>query len=286
MTIDTSDWGSLSLNEHESEHYEKLGIEIQQQLDLAEDAAFISLHGLTSSEHYPRLDDPKGLAFLFMIKTAKSIRFAVIGLRLGYYTGASSVMRSALEALSFAYLFDSEPQQVAVWLRNELSGRDHEEIEGLRSKQIRNAKKSLLDQECKRQIVKDAMVTFCQEANKYTHTTILGLAKEFGVDIGYLLPDELAEAEGDPDMALERFVFTSQFGKNILQKRVDGTSPDDEIVEIEIIGRYDEEALSDLSSFIFYIGHRLLDMTKDAFAIKNKEFHNYYRDWHETINRL
>ena len=62
----------------------------------------------------------------------------------------------------------------------------------------------MLDSENQPKVIREGLHGFKNSANKLTHTTLVGLAKEFNIDIGILLPDEIAEAEGDLDEALDR----------------------------------------------------------------------------------
>lgn len=282
---DTNEWQFLHLNDDETLHYKQLSREVGQHLALAENAAIITVNGLMSLEDHPHINEPAGLVSLLMVKTAKNIRLGVIGLKLGYYPGASAVLRSALESLLYASLFHSDPSQIAIWLRNEFSGRPKSELDEPRSKQMQYAKKDLLGYENEPRVIKDAMMNFWRDANKYSHATLEGLAKEFGVDIEYLVPDELAEAEGDLDQALDRYALLSSFGKNMLREYTTTGEIDKEKLTLEIVGRYDEDTIFELSSFAFYIAHRLLDIT-NTFAIKDKEFNKNYRDWHKAIKQL
>lgn len=282
--MDESEWKMLTLNDDEEEHYKQIGGEAERHLALAEAASIITLNGLMSLEEYPRINEVKALVTLLMAKAAKNVRLAIIGLKLGYYAGASAILRSAFESLTFAYLFNSEPSQVATWLRNEFSNRPQSDLSYLRNEQTKEAKKALLELGNEPPIIRDVIGGFLKEANKYTHATLIGLAREFNVDIEYFVPDELASAEDDLDSALDRYVLLSSFGKNILeQDRTDKS--EDELLWIQLAGRYDEDTLFNLSAVAFYIAHRLLDMTK-AFVIRNKEYDQNYRDWHKAIEEL
>ena len=138
--MDESEWNMLSLNDDEVEHYRQIGGEVEQHLALAEAASIITLNGLMSLEEYPRINEVKALVTLLMAKAAKNVRLAVIDLKLGYYTGTSAILRSAFESLTFAFLFNSEPSQVAIWLRNEFSSRPQTDLNNLRNQQTKEGK--------------------------------------------------------------------------------------------------------------------------------------------------
>lgn len=283
--MDESEWNILSLNDDEVEHYKQIGEEAEQRLALAEAASIITLNGLMSLEEYPRINEVKALVTLLMAKAAKNVRLAVIALKLGYYAGASAILRSAFESLTFAFLFNSEPSQVAMWLRNEFSSRPQTDLNNLRNQQIKRSKKALWNLGNEPPLIRDVIGGFLREANKYTHATLIGLAKEFNIDIEYFVPDELARAEGDLDSALDRYALLSSFGKNILLEQTRTDEREDELLYIQLAGRYDKDTLFELSAVAFYIAHRLLDVT-NAFAIRNKEYDQNYRDWHKAIKEL
>ncbi len=271
-------------DDDEAEHLRNLSEDVLKHLALARNAAIITLNGLMSLEMPIRLNEPEGIILFLMAKCAKTLRFSLIGLKIGYYSGAATLLRSAFESLAHAFLFDADPKQVAIWLRNEFSSRPQYDLDVKRSEQTRDAKKALLHMENDPRTIKEATDDFWQGANKYTHATLQGLAKEFGVDISDLVPDELAQTEEDLDWALERYILLSTYGKDML-KSVETNSSDTEPIEIQLLGKYDEEVLLDLSLFAFYVGHRLLDMT-NVLDIKDMEFQKQYKEWHEAIKNI
>ena len=90
---DEGEWNILNLNDDEADHLKRISRDISQHLALAENAAVITLNGLMSLKQYPRIDKPEAFVSLLMAKSAKNVRFAVKGLKLGYYSGASSALR-------------------------------------------------------------------------------------------------------------------------------------------------------------------------------------------------
>ena len=287
--LDENEWRFLHLDDDEAAHKRQIAGEIQKVLLLTNRAAILTMNGLISLENVPPFNEPKGLIFLLLAKVAQNIRFATIGLRLGYYTGACAVLRSAFEALTYVALFESNESEVAKWFRNEFSDKPQSERDSLHSTQRKAAKEALLNWENSRPVIKDAMYDFLRTANKRIHSSIRGLAEEFGMDIGNLVPDELDEillkVEGDIGKALDTYALLSSFGKNIINKQ-DSDTEEKIAIQIHLFNQYHETTLADLAGFAFYIGHRLLDSASINFSIQDKEFNKGDRDWHRAIKDI
>jgi len=225
-----------------------------------------------------------------MAKSAKNVRFAVKGLKLGYYSGASAALRSAFEDLAFAVLFNLEPSQVAKWFRNEFSKLPFDQLNSFRERQKKDAKQALLSQENSPMIIRDAMSDYVSKANMHIHPSILGLSEEFGIDLEYFINEEMGEAlsesEGDLTKALDRYILKTSFRDYVPREKSSGSEDTSELVFVELAGRYDEDKLGDLALFAFYIAHRLLDFTKIVFEVESKEFVRHYEEWHEAIRDL
>lgn len=277
----------FDFDDDEKDHYQAIEEEIVATLHLANTASIITLNGLGLLDSPPSINTAPALVTFLMAKTANSIRNAVKGLKLGYYSSTATVLRSALESLSFAYLFDSNSNEVASWLRNEFSNRPRSELSSLRNDQIQKAIHRMLDSENQPKVIAEGLRGFKKGANKLTHATLVGLAKEFNIDIGMLLPDEIAEAEGDLDEALNRYALLSAYGENILTKRIesDKQRDEDEMVWVQYTNQYIKDEIFDLSIIAFYIAHRLLDLTQ-SFSISNRDFQQDYREWHKESKNL
>lgn len=277
----------LNIHPDESRHVGDMSEEIVSNLDLAETAAIITLNGFCSIKDPVRFNEPKGLILLLLSKAAKNIRLAAVGLRLGYYSGSSAVIRSALESLSYAALFDKYPARVDEWFINEFSSRTPAQKADVLRKQASDAKKALLELETNRLTIKDAMNEFLEKANQTLHTSMSGLAEEFGMDVGELVPDdfgtEFENAGGNFVQAMSRYAFLRRFGKSIAKKQgpVDETQPS----LIQIYGRYHEPTLSDLALFSFFVAHRILDIAKMCFDFQDEAFNEDYRAWHKEIHQ-
>ena len=273
----------LELNEDEAEHRSDVAEDIAGTLELANNAAALALNGLMMAEDVPRLNEPKGIASLLLAKAAQNVRFACTGLTLGYYSGSSGALRSAYEALIYAALFSTSPEEIPIWIRIEFS----ETPEPDRADQKRRAKRALLDQEKSRHVIKEALIQFVEDGNRRIHSTVKGLADEFGIDIDYLLPDDLEESflqlGEDFDMAVSLSAFASKHDARPAQNGGSGGSAEQEIINVDLVGRYDAEMLEDIATFALYLGHRLLDWTADTFTINDRDFTRGYRDWHKEL---
>ena len=98
-------------DQDELDHQKSISDEIKKNLGLAYYGAVLAVNGLYATNDTLRLDESKGLVSLLLTKAAQNVRFAVRGLTDGYYSGAISVLRSALEALEFASVFSSKPDE-------------------------------------------------------------------------------------------------------------------------------------------------------------------------------
>lgn len=279
---------ALILDDDELYHYQMVSPDVGNRLSLAEQAAVITLNGLISLDKPPRINDIKALETFLLAKSAKDIRFAAIGVKLGYYSSASAVLRSALESLSFTALFSSDESQIANWFRSELSGVTKEKPYKKWKKQTNKARKALLEKEQNHNqlTMENALAELVWDANKSIHSTIHGLAKEFGLDIADFFPDDLQHAcekyNGDIERALNHYVLQAKFGKNMSSIPTQSDEPIEEI-PIVLSGRYDETVINGLALFTFYIGHRLLDFTNDLFEINDQSFKKDFEKWHKAI---
>lgn len=284
--MEENETGEFSLEQDESEHFERISDEVMQNIELAESAAKITINGFASIKEPVRINEARGLVLLLLAKAAKNVRFAAVGLKLGYYSGVSAVVRSALESLLYAALFDSEPRQAEEWFINEFSSKSTTEMNAFRERQMKAARQALLDLETNRLVIKDAMHEFTQKANRSVHASMEGLSDEFGISLDSLLPDdfrkEYEKAGFDFDSAIARYSFLRRYGKDMIKGPP--ADDDDEVMRFQTSGRYDEDIIDDLALFNFYVAHRLLDMSKSLFDIRDEDFVRDYKLWHKEIH--
>lgn len=283
-TFDDSQW---TFDDDEMEHISKLHGDILERLQKTEKAAVLTINGINSIKTLPFIYEPEGHISLWLVKSARNVRLAVKGLKLGYYSGVAGVLRAAFEDLTFIALINSEPSQLAKLYRNEFSPQIRkEDRESLRGKQRGDAKAALFSQEKAQRIIRDGLREYCEAANFNLHTSIRGLSEEFGINIEELIPKELRDElldEEDMQKALDRFVLKTSFSDYVQNNKLSEDEKDRSVIYIELSGRYDENQLYDLVGFPFYIAHRLLDFTKDIFKVKDKDFNDQYDDWHSSI---
>ncbi len=273
----------LEIDDDEEYHLQQIPTEVTQYLSLANSAAILSLNGLMSIV----TESTEGLRSFLLAKSAKNVRFASLGAKLGYYSGAYAASRSALEALQYVALFEKDPNEINKMFIYEFSKPPDKDG---RDSQLKRAKSALLDLETERLVIKDGLYEFSQTANDFLHTSMLGLTKEFGFDIEYLVPDEFRvefeKTGGDFKEAMSRFKLFDRFGTNILEAQAAESILEDEVLNIELAVRYDISIMKDLTMVIFFIAHRILDTTKDIFKIEDEDFKHKYKEWHHDIRKL
>lgn len=281
-------WNAMELDDDEAEHRRSLNSDeaAASYVHFANQAAIMTSSGIGSTKEPLSLNQPKGLLALLLVRAAQQVRFACTGIALGYYSGAYSLLRSALETLSYLLLFDSDPHEIRVWFRNEFSTPpSHPDLVEPRSAQSKRARKALFSFEDDRS-AKDAIEKFFRHANKRVHASVAGIAQEFGLDVHDLFPhdfeDLLDQSGQDFEKALDLALLTSHFAHDNEVIVADGAQ---DTVKVTCSCSYDETTVEDLSLFALYIGHRLLDFTADTFAISDEDFQKALKEWHRAMRR-
>lgn len=279
--------GFFELDEDEADHYRNIPDDVERQMDMSNGAAALALTGLSAVERRYATNEPQALVMLLLVKSAQNIRFAWYGLRLGYYSGAAATLRSALESLLYATLFDAAPHEIAEWLRNERSSMPAWKLNQFRSRQKKRALKALMKLESEPWVINPELDRFAKDANERIHVTLTGLSDEFGVEVGHLVPDtfwEAFEAAGknlEKALRLHMSMTKSANDNGEPNTRID--QADDDLVTFPIGCHYRERKLGDLTSFAFYIAHRVLDLTEDAFEVSDLSFVEGYESWHAEL---
>jgi len=269
----------LEIEDDEAEHVAQLSDEITKFLDLATSGARIATRGIQELDYQPRVYEASGLATLLLVKAARSIQYGAVGLRLGYYAGAGSSLRSAYEALAHAALFRSDEKEMPRWLRNELRQSDTDERIKDQSKQRALARRALLSWADEPSTIRNALRGFKKWADKTTHATLIGLVKEFGLDPETVLPPGVAYSESpDLDTALDRYLLLATIGQ---EPSTSVEEVEDQIVEVSLRVKYEEETAWELSMVAFYLAHRLLDMVGQMGH--GKEFDRLSAEWHSRL---
>lgn len=283
------DFLAFELDEDEDHHRASIPEELLEQLSLAEDAARLTLNGLSDIDETLDLTSPRGLVILLLAKSAKGVRFAALGIQLGYYSGSSAVLRSALETVELAALFDSDPSEVAVWLRNELSTPPPEGIEEYRKSQSKAARNALVDKEDNPKALRNGLYQYHTEASKQIHPTLVGIVEEFGVEIKDLIPPALKEiflTRGeDGNQALELYALLSKRDPDSLPEL---RNDERERTMFYLFGRYDEPTISDSAVLAFFIGQQLLNLTERMVSKldSHRKFRKDFREWHKLAGLI
>lgn len=272
----------LELEWDEAEHVASVPEDVGDRIALTAAGAVLTLSGIATARL--TLSEPKGLLSLLLAKSAQDLRFASIGMSLGYYSGVYALLRGALESLSYASLFDSDPDQIGRFVKNTLSSgpRDHRADARLR----RRARRSLIKREKDRAVIDRGMTELWDHANKHIHSTLQGLAHQFDIEVDDLIPNDLFELLGNQGMsvelALSSFMDSTKHDGNLRGHKNQGSAPM-ELIPIEFGVRFDDDMLDKLSMFAFYISHRSLDLARSALEISDPEFNKNYERWHRDL---
>lgn len=274
----------LELDWDEAEHVTSVPQDVGDRIALTRAAAVLTLNGMEVADGPLPINDPKGLASLMLAKSAQDLRFATIGMSLGHYSGVFAVLRAALESLSFANLFDSDPGQVGRWLKNALSSgpRDPQADADL----LRDARTALIEGENDPKAIRRGVKELVDHANKHIHSTVQGLAHQFDIEVEDLMPDQLSQLLGTEGISVEYALSLYELSQKHEIKglpREPEEPGDKELIPIQFGVRYDGETLDDLALFAFYISHRSLDLMKSVLEISDPEFNRNYDRWHADL---
>ncbi len=281
----------LELQEDEAEHLAELSdhTEASANVALANVAAIIALNGIMAidQEKLPSLNEPANLISLLLARAAHHVRFACMGMSTGYYSGVALALRSGLESLALAGLFESSPEEIAIWLRNGLSRNSKPEDQ---QEQIARAKRALFEAEANREAaeaIAEGVREFEEDDIAQLHVSLQGLGKQFGVDPTLMIPDDfepvLEEAQGDLDKALDLYVRSKRDSKET--ELVKPSVETHEMHYIKLYPHFDADIAEGLAPIAFYLGHRVLDSTEMWFPIKDREFRRHYKRWHKEVRR-
>jgi len=261
--------------EYEEEHLAEISDEVEDRLIKTETAAGIVANGLSLGTY--DLRKVSGVIFLLYSRIAKNLLFVTKGLRLGYYSGTSGILRSTLEDLATAVYFFSQPSRLTEWWINEFlsSGKRQSAQEGFNS----NARFVLFNQE-RNCITKIEMDKFRVLANHFMHTTIEGLAEEFHIPLKKWAPLELIEELKKSESFKEGLKRETNFD---FKPTKTNSENDDIVVDVEILGGYHPGLLDFLSIAAFFIAHRLLDNTAEFLESSVEEFDRLNAEWHSDL---
>jgi len=281
---------TFELSEVEAEHHAQIPDEQQKRIGLANDAAILTLNCLAEPTEEIVLNTPRGIMSLLLAKAAQDLCCACNCLWVGYYSGALSVLRPAFDGLAYAALMRSRPNEIGSWLRNEFSTkRPRAALAAQRSQQRQRALRALLEEVEQADdigVIHDEMRRYRQLANTQVHPSFEGLAEEFGVAIGSLLPDDLDVAHniaaGDFEQMLQVYADLKS-DKRVTFTRTSSEGAPKELVRVRWCCQYNKDRLDDAALFAFYIAHRLLDFTKGSFETQYSQFAAEWMQWHADL---
>jgi hypothetical protein len=273
---------SLPLDPDEAKHMALIPENTQTRLALSNDGAqFILAIVQEAGENCQR-----GSSSFFMIRSlirvANFTRFAVIGLSIGYYSGAAAQLRMAYESLLYAFLFKLYPEKTELWLQTSLDVHmDKVMTIETEQKMLTLAKKAFNRWTGEKDLGKEIW----ESASNLMHHSVESLALEAGLQSEQLLSQELLKSleatQGDFDAAVKLSILFNKFGDSRTKK----TETENENLPWvgETGGLFDIEWLDLWSTITLYIVHRATDFTYDMYPPSDKEMKKSYQEWHHAV---
>jgi len=277
----------LSLDPDESGHMALIPKYINSMLILANDGARLTLSVVQEvGTQYQR-----GTSHFFvlrsLIRAANFARLGVIGLLLGYYSGAASQMRMAYESILYAFLFNFKPDEALSWLRTTLDTKIDRE-ESFREKQrLRSLAIDLFNQwSGEKEVGKEIW----ERASGLIHHTVEAIADEAGLEPWQLMSDELIKAmdvaEDNFDSAIKLTSLVSRFSS--ARGDIQTTKSDQSVLpwtgQFGVL--FDEESMNYWSMILLYLVHRMTDFTYRTFMPSDKKITNSYKGWHRAVQTM
>lgn len=288
------DYTKLELDQDEAQHLRWVSQQgdASRWLGLANDGALLTINCIITWS--PELggvesNSPAFIRALLALKCANLLRLSTSALSIGYYTGTATLLRAAYEALAYDFLFDDSPDEIKLWLKLELQSiGSRSDTEEKRREQWKRAKESfsgrVLDAKLDRRFAEELW----DRCTKDIHTSVLGLARDWGVDFRGFLPDEFwaqfEKSEGNWDFALSMLTLGAVIP--IVRSAAERQEPPSkEEVRIELVGRYDADELSSLSEMALFLAHRLADLTFDTFQATDSNLRTDFDKWHREVKK-
>ena len=206
--------GALDLDDDEYEHATLVDDVTMGRLELAGEGGLLTLYMVKEAGPNLVMGTPDFFVVRSLTRVANLIRYSAKGLELGYYGGAASSLRSAYEALLYAHLFTSHPNEVLSWLRIGLDSKLRQSDAVREEKRLLGLAKDAFNRETdERSLGKEIW----DQASKLIHHDLEGIAAECGLSAEDLVPDELTKsleaAQGDFELAISLSELQSRFGQ-------------------------------------------------------------------------
>ena len=271
---------ALELDDDESHHLTLVSEETNGRLELAAGGGLLTLQVLKEAGTNLDIGTPDFLVVRGLIRAANLIRFSAKGLVLGYYGGSAASLRSAYEALLYAYLFKHDPKEINSWLRIGLDSlfeqpdimREERRLLGL-------ARNAFNRETAERHIGTEIW----ESSSKLIHHNLEGIALECGLAARDLLPTELAASldatEWDFDSAIRLSELLSRFGESGKQSYAPLPWTG------EFGSLFDEETVDFWSLVAVYLAHRTTDFTFENYESADAELKDAYKSWHNAVKK-
>jgi hypothetical protein len=274
----------LPLDPDESQHMALIPASTQARLLLASDGAKLTLIAVREAGTRHSRGSPPFFVLRSLVRVANLLRLAFIGLELGYYAGATSVMRVAYESLLYAFLFDRYPDKALSWLRLTFDTHMDREESVAEEQRLRSLAKHAFNEWTGE---RDLGHEIWERASELIHHTAEGLAAEAGLEPWQLLSEELARgleaSGGDFDLAIRLAGLQARFGAARLDAEPAERTRSDLPWTGESGGLFDGEWLDLWSIVLLYLVHRLTDFAYQAFPSHDKGTKDAYEGWHQTV---
>ena len=126
------------------------------------------------------------------------------------------------------------------------------------------------------------------------HSSLSGLAAEFGLNLETLLPNDfiaaLERSEGDLEQAFSWYNLLQNPNVQVIDAANSASTGLGEGEEegdlVYLASEYNETMMVDLSAISSYLAHRTLDITKGIPGVPHQGFDSLYTEWHEKIREI
>ena len=202
---------TIELGPTEAKHVLYLPKDCTQLLDFIEDGTTIINNMAAKATMGIRVESRSSLLGMIVLKAVEQLRFAVVGLYFGYYSGVACLLRVALDTIAMLNTLSRSPYWFKVWAivsyletdkTQTITGIDNRDLKRYRNKLTQKARKeyneslgNLDDPEPVSDLIRDF--------NHHVHTDTLGVLERTGIDLelkdllGESVFNALETAQGD-----------------------------------------------------------------------------------------
>lgn len=281
----------LHLDDDEQEHLSQISPEVEKWCVLAKEGGMLAARCVswTPTLEKVEISSPDFIKALLTLKCANLLRLSTTAILTGYYAGVAVLLRAAYESLVYLHLFADDPGEIGLWLRPDLHpDLDPMERYKLRRDQFHRARNSFLRHAPDERHERELMRLLWDKSSRHIHISVVGLAQSFGLDFRDLLPDEfwaeLEKAGDDWGFALDSISFRATDGKTRPPGKRGKTYPKEE-VKLLLMGLYDEDEATLLSSSSLFLARRLTDLAFSIFEVTDHDLKADFDRWLEEVNQ-